>query len=157
MNKLNRYVMFHLDDQKFALRLFDVEKAVRAVEITPLPKAPEIVLGVVNMQGRVIPVINIRKRFSLPERNLDLTDQFIVMQTTERTLALVADAVSSVFTCPEQAVIPAENIFPGIEYVEAVVKHEDGIIHVLNPDQFLSFAEDKTLAAVLEIMPEEDK
>ncbi|MBF8302857.1 MAG: cheW40H-4 [Candidatus Dadabacteria bacterium] len=64
MDKLNQLVVLTLDEQRYALHLSAVERIVRVVEVTPLPKAPEIVLGVVNVQGQIIPVINIRKRFS---------------------------------------------------------------------------------------------
>ncbi len=64
MDKLNQLVVFAFDEQRYALHLSAVERIVRMVEITPLPKAPEIVLGVVNVQGRIVPIVNIRKRFS---------------------------------------------------------------------------------------------
>ena len=66
------------------------------VHITPLPNAPDIVLGVVNMQGRVIPVMNIRQRFNLPKREIALTDQLIFAHTERRPVALVADTVTEV-------------------------------------------------------------
>ena len=72
MNRLIRLVNFNLDDQKYALFLSAVIRIIRVVEITSLPKAPEIVLGVINMHGQIIPVSNIRERFQLPQgiRNL---------------------------------------------------------------------------------------
>jgi chemotaxis signal transduction protein len=66
MNKSIPLVVFTLDEQRYALHLDAVKRIVRAVEVTPLPKAPQIVLGVVNVQGKVIPVMNLRSRFSLP-------------------------------------------------------------------------------------------
>ena len=59
----DQIVVFALDEPRYALPLSAVERVVRAVEITPLPKAPEIVLGVINMQGQVVPAVDIRKRF----------------------------------------------------------------------------------------------
>ena len=67
-------VAFALNEQRYALRLAIVERIVRMVEITPLPNAPDIVLGVVNLQGRIIPIFNIRRRFGLEEREPDLDD-----------------------------------------------------------------------------------
>jgi purine-binding chemotaxis protein CheW len=64
VDKLNQLVVLTLDEQRYALHLSAVERIVRMVEITPLPKAPQIVLGVVNVQGRIVPIVNIRKRFS---------------------------------------------------------------------------------------------
>ncbi len=105
MDKLNQLVVLTLDEQRYALHLSAVERIVRVVEVTPLPKAPEIVLGVVNVQGQIIPVINIRKRFCLPEREMNLSDQLIIAHTSRRTVALAADAVSGVVERSEQEVI----------------------------------------------------
>ena len=73
MGKPDQLLVFALGDQRCALYLPVVDRVVRMVEITPLPKAPDIVLGVVNVHGEVIPVINVRKRFGLPQRDIALT------------------------------------------------------------------------------------
>ncbi len=86
-----RLVPFLLDDQRYALHLDVVERVIPAVEITPLPKAPEIVLGLINIRGKIIPVLNIRRRFRLPDRETELTDHFIIANTSKRTVALPAD------------------------------------------------------------------
>ena len=78
MEKLNQLVVFFLNEQKYALYLPAVERVVSAIEVTPLPQAPDNVLGIINVMGKVIPVVNIRKRFGLPEREIDLSDQFII-------------------------------------------------------------------------------
>ena len=145
MNELNQHVVFTLDEQRYALHLPAVERIVRVVEVTPLPKAPEIVLGVVNVQGQITPVINIRKRFRLPEREMNLSDQLIIAHTSRRTVALVADAVSGVIERSEQEVIAAEKVLPGIEYVEGVVKLEDGMILIHDLNKFLSLEEEQAL------------
>ncbi len=96
MNKSNRLVVFTLDEQRYALYLPVVERVVNAVEVTPLPKVPDIVLGVINVQGKVIPVVNIRRRFGLPEREIELSYQFIIANTSKQMVVLVADTVSGV-------------------------------------------------------------
>ena len=78
----NQIVVFTLRDRRHGLPLSAVERIVRVVEVTSLPKAPDIVLGVVNVQGRVIPVINVRRRFRLPEREIALTDHMLIARTT---------------------------------------------------------------------------
>ena len=78
MEKLNQLVVFFLNEQKYALYLPAVERVVSAIEVTPLPQAPDNVLGIINVMGKVITVVNIRKRFGLPEREIDLSDQFII-------------------------------------------------------------------------------
>jgi len=145
VNNSSQLVVFTLDEQRYALYLSAVEKIARIVEISPLPKAPEIVLGVVNVQGRIIPVVNVRKRFHLPERESNLSDQLIIAQTSGRAVALVVDSVSGVIEGSEQDVIEATKFLPHLEYVEGVVKLEDGIILIHDLEKFLSLEEEKAL------------
>lgn len=143
-------IVFTMDDRRYALPLRAVDRVVRMVAVTPLPKAPDIVLGVVNIQGRVIPVINMRRRFRLPEREIALTDQLVVAHTVRRPVALVADAVLDVIACPVQSLIAAEEVLPNIEYVEGVVKLADGLILIHDLDRFLSLEEEDFLDYALE-------
>jgi purine-binding chemotaxis protein CheW len=145
LNRYNHYVVFRLDERQFALNLHTVKRIVRVVEVTPLPKAPEIVHGVVNVQGQIIPVVNIRKRFRIPEREISLSDQLIIAHTSKRTVALVVNSVSGVVERSEQDVIAGEKILPGIEYVEGVMKLEDSIILIHDLNTFLSIKEEKAL------------
>lgn len=150
MKEPDYLIVFSLDRQRYALPLHAVERVVRMVAITPLPKAPDIVLGVVNVQGRVIPVINMRRRFRLPEREIALTDQLVVAHTALRPVALAADAVLDVIAYPAQSLIAAEDVLPNIEYVEGVVKLADGLILIHDLNKFLSLDEENFLAHALE-------
>lgn len=149
MKEPDHLFVFSLDRQRYALPLHAVDRVVRMVAITPLPKAPDIVLGVVNLQGRVIPVIDMRRRFSLPEKKIALTDQLVVAHTLRRPVALVADAVHDVIGSA-QGLIETENILPGLEYVEGVVKLTDGLILIHDLDRFLSLEEESSLDLALE-------
>jgi purine-binding chemotaxis protein CheW len=150
MKKSDFLVIFTLDDQRYALPLPAVDRVVRMVAITPLPNAPDIILGVVNFKGRVIPVVNVRRRFCLLERKIAISDQLVVAHTTRRPVALVVDAVLDVIACAEQTFITPENILPKVEYVEGVVKLIDGLIFIHDLNKFLSLEEESALDQVLE-------
>ncbi|OPX93283.1 MAG: Chemotaxis protein CheW [Pelotomaculum sp. PtaB.Bin104] len=152
MNRLNKYVTFKIGDQWFGLILSNVERIIRAVEVTPLPQAPEVVAGVINFQGRIIPVVNIRGRFSFPCREIGLNDQFIIANTSRRTVAVVADAVGDVVERPEQEIVAAGEIMPDIEYVEGVIKLEDGMILILDLGRLLFHEEEQILKNAMEEM-----
>lgn len=149
MRLSNQLVVFLLDEQRYALHLSVVERVVRAVEVTPLPKAPAIVLGVMNVQGRIIPVVNLRRRFRLPERDIDLGDQLIIAHTAKRPVALTADAVTSV-EISEQEIVSRETILPGLGYVTGAVKLDDGLVLIHDLDTFLSLDEEKALDEALQ-------
>jgi len=146
---LRDIVIFSLDEPRYALPLSSVERVVRIVEITPLPKAPDIVIGVINMQGQVIPVINVRRRFHLPEREIRLEDQLIIARTAKRLVALVADSVSGVHKLEERELVIAKQDLPYAGYIEGVVKLEQGLFLICDLDQFLSLEEEKSLETAL--------
>ncbi len=145
---------FALDDQRYGLPLAAVERVVRMVAITPLPQAPPIVLGIINVHGRVIPVVDIRRRFRLPPRHPRATDQLIIAHTLRRSLALVADPVVGVIQCAVSAVVPAGTVLPSLGYVAGVVKLPSGLVLLHDLDTFLSLDEEQTLTAALR-QPEE--
>ncbi len=147
----DRLVVFSLDGQRYALALAAVEKVIRAVEVTRLPAAPDIVLGIINMQGRIIPLINVRRRFRLPEKEMMLADQIVIAHTARRPVALAVDAVTGVLEYPEREAVAARDILPDAEYVEGVVKLEDGLILIHNLDRFLSLEEETFLDRALEV------
>jgi purine-binding chemotaxis protein CheW len=150
MDAPDKLVVFNLDEQRFAIDLACVERVIHIVEITPLPKAPPFVLGIINMNGRIIPVFDIRKRFLLPPRDTHLGDQMIVASTSKRTAALLVESVSDVIEISEEKIIASESILPGLEYVEGVVKMEDGMILIHNLEQFLSIEEEEALNEAME-------
>jgi len=157
MKRLRKLVTFSLDDRKFALYVSAVQRIIRVVEVTPLPKAPDIVSGIINMQGQVIPVFDIRMRFQLPAREVQLNDQLIIASTTKRTVALMVDSVNDVIEIPEEKIIAAEQILPELEYVEGVMKTEDGMVLIHDLERFLSLPEEKALDEALEALNRDER
>lgn len=151
---MDEYVVLGFDALRIALPLSDVERVVRAVYVTPLPGAPAIVCGVANVQGRVIPVVDLRRRFRLPQREMALTDRLVIAHTAQRAVALVADSVSGVIEHAGPDRVDAEAILPGLAYIDGVVKLDDGLILIHDLERFLSLDEaealDRAMAAAEE-------
>ncbi len=141
----NQLVAFTLDEQSFALRLASVEEAARMMEITPLPRAPRVVLGVVNIRGRIIPVFDPRKRFHLPEREIDPGDHLLIARSSRRRVALAVDEVSGLVECADEKIVASDAILPRIDYVEGVLRLDDGILLIHDLDLFLSLDEEESL------------
>jgi len=142
-------VVFALGDQGYALRLDTVERVLRVVEITPLPKAPEVVLGVVDVHGTVVPAVDLRRRFRLPPRELELSDRLIIARTSQRRLALVVDSVSGLTDVPEDRITGAASLPPGTGYLEGVAILDDGLVIIHDLDQLIAFQEERELEAAL--------
>jgi purine-binding chemotaxis protein CheW len=141
----NQLVVFTLDERQYALPLARVQRVVRVVEVTPLPKSPDIVLGVINLQGNIIPVMSMRTRFGSPEPETSLSDQIIVADTATRTVGLLVNSVSGVIERTLEEVTVTEKIVPGAQYVEGITKTADGILFIHNVDRFLSAKEEQQL------------
>lgn len=138
-------IVFTVEDHRYALDLSFIERVVRAVEVTPLPRAPEMVIGVINMQGRILPVLDIRKRLGCSESVVSVSDRFIIVRLPRKTVAFVVDTVVGVMECRAEEMTSAENILSGIESIEGVFNVGGGMILVHDPVHFLSSEEEKVL------------
>ena len=146
---LKNMIVFTLEEPRFAIYLSAVERVVQSVEITPLPNAPEIVLGVINVHGQIVPVLDIRQRFRLPQRHLHIDDQFILANTSRRLVALCVDSVNNIHEIADQELVTAEKLQFGSEYIQGVVKLENNLILICDLDQFLSLDEERKLVTVM--------
>jgi purine-binding chemotaxis protein CheW len=141
MSELIQLVVFFLDGRRYALPLAIVTRIVYAAEVTPLPNAPAIVLGAIDLQGEVIPVLNVRRRFQLPEREIGVNDQFLIALTRRRAVALVVDEAQGVIEHAQSAIVSAGLITPGLEQFRGVVKLADGLVLIHDLEKFLSLDE----------------
>ena len=138
METLRKLFLFKLDEQRYALDFSSVERVARIVEITPLPKAPEIVLGVVDVQGRILPVLDLRKAFHLPEREISLNDQLIIAGNKGLDITLLTQEVLGVAECTDPDVVAPESIFPGIEFVRGVAELGGRVVMICDLDRLCS-------------------
>ena len=143
-------MVFTLDEQQYALRLDAVERVVRAAAITPLPKAPEIILGILDVRGEVVPVIDVRKRFRMPAREIRPADQFIIAETRSIKVALLVDSTQGVVEEGGGGLVARDDFVPGMEYVSGVARTEDGLVLIHDLDRFLSLEEEKLLLEAME-------
>ena len=144
-----KIILFSLEEPRYALYLSDVVKVERAVEITPLPRAPEVVSGIINFHGEIIPVVDIRKLFRLPQRDIRLEDQFIIARTSQRLVALAVDSVKGVYDFEDHKALHAEEPLPFTEYVSGIATIEHGIVLITDLEHFLSLDEERELVQAL--------
>lgn len=143
-------LVFTLGGWKCALDISIVERTYRAAAVTPLPEAPSIVLGVVNIAGNVLPVIDLRSRFGLPPTILIPDNHFIIARTPRRQVALVVDTLAGVMECDEEAIVNADTILPELEQLQGVLGLPDGMILIQDLGKLLSLDEEAALEKALE-------
>jgi purine-binding chemotaxis protein CheW len=120
-----------------------------------LPKAPEIISGIINVKGQIIPVADIRKRFGLTEHEIDLNDQFIIADTGKRKVAIVVDAVSGIRDIEPNQIDIAEKSLPFAEHIHGVAKVDEGLVFIYDLERFLSLDEEKVLERALNLKTDE--
>lgn len=150
MSRSHHLVLFTVSGTRYALKLANVERVVRAVAVMPLPGAPKEIMGVINLQGRIIPVLNTRLRFGHQDRPIRLSDRFLIARGDNYTVALVADEVDPVVEVPEEMVTETRDIVPGLGQVDQVAKIEDQMITVLTAKDILQGDQSDLLAAAID-------
>jgi purine-binding chemotaxis protein CheW len=146
-------LVFEIGGQRYALPAADVREIVRAVAITPLPRAPAIVEGVINFRGRIVPVLDLRSRFRLPAKPLEPTDHLIIAWSGERIGALRVDHATELIRLDPAAVEEAKAVVPGVEYVAWVAKRSEDLVLIHDLRTLLSRAETAALAEALPDSP----
>ena len=149
---LLRLVVFSIDGQRYALPLSAAERVLPMVAVSPLPQAPAVALGVINLHGKVIPVLDFRRRLRLPPCDYGLAAHLLVARTRQRTLALPVDEALGVQEVAAEAVTPPDAVLPGIGHVAGIVALADGLLFIHDLDAFLSLDEERQLTEALEEM-----
>jgi purine-binding chemotaxis protein CheW len=143
-------IVWTVDEQRYAIPLVAVEQVVRAVAITPLPDVPAIICGIINVHGRIIPILNIRHRLQLPERDIDISDQLIIVQMPTRTVGFFVDSVIGEVNYQTENIVVSDEVAPGMQCVTSVIKLTDGLILVIDDlNCLLSLDEHSVLTQVL--------
>lgn len=101
---LLQLVTFRLGEEEFGVKILVVNEIIRLVQITQVPNAPAFIEGVINLRGKVLPVVGLRKRFHMPEMPLDSQSRIIVMELNQNVVGFLVDAVSEVLRIPESTV-----------------------------------------------------
>lgn len=138
-----------LGNHRYGFWLSVVESVLPLVAITPLPGAPEVVLGVIVVRGATVPVVDLRRRFGLASPEPELNAQLVLAETARRRLAVLVDRVDgveaseTVETTVEAPSVPAE-------YISGVVRRADGLILIHDLDTVLGLGEERALDRALE-------
>jgi purine-binding chemotaxis protein CheW len=150
MQSLVHLLTFELDEQRFGLPMADVQEVVRVAAFARLPKAPQVIEGVLNFRGSAVPVLNIRARFGLPPRAVRTSDHLVVARAGNRVAAIRVDRVSDLITAAAKDIEDVTTITPHSDYVSGVLKLPGDIILIHDLSTFLSAAEAADLDLSLE-------
>ncbi|MDP2310388.1 MAG: chemotaxis protein CheW [Pseudomonadota bacterium] len=142
-------VQFDMDGHQFGLAASDVLEILRAATPSPLPGAPAVVTGILNVRGQLVPVYDIRARFRLNPRPMRSTDHLVVLDAG-RTVAIVVEQVHALVAVPKADISAARDLPASSEGVEGVARLPDGMVVIFDLRSFLAEAEAAELDAALE-------
>jgi purine-binding chemotaxis protein CheW len=127
-------VTFKMNTEEYAVDILKVQEINRMSEIAKVPNAPEYVEGVINLRGRVIPVVSLRKRFGFAEKDSDEQSRIIIMDIQSITIGVIVDSVSEVLRIPSNTVDPAPSFSTelGTEFIKGIAKMEDRLIILID-------------------------
>lgn len=137
---LIQFVTFVLMDEVYGINVMQVQEVLRVTEIAPVPGAPPYVLGIINLRGNVVTVIDTRKRFGLPSVEMDDASRIIVIESENQVVGILVDAVAEVVELRENDIDPAPNV--GTEessrYIQGVATREDGLLILVDLNKLLT-------------------
>jgi purine-binding chemotaxis protein CheW len=145
--ELLQLVSFHIGGEEFGLDILRVQEIIRIQQLTRVPNSPDFVDGVINLRGKVIPVIALRKRFGLEELAHDKQTRIVVIEVKGTVLGFIVDSVSEVLRIPSDTVEPPPRLGKvEREYVSGVGKLDNRLLILLDVDRLMSDVEDLTSA-----------
>ena len=139
-DELLQLVTFSIGEEEFGVDILKVQEIIRTMEITKVPRAQDFVEGVINLRGKVIPIIDLRRRFGLSTRDHDKHTRIIVIEINNMIVGFVVDSVSEVLRIPASTVEPPPPVVSGLEseYISGVGKLEDRLLILLDLNKLLS-------------------
>ncbi len=140
-------VTFALSNEDYAVDILKVQEINRMKEITRVPNSPDYVEGVINLRGKVMPVVSLRKKFGLEERENDTQSRIMIMDIQGLTMGLIVDGVSEVLRVPSSIVEPAPPMTSSIstEFIKGIAKLEDRLIILLDMDRLIGRTDETIL------------
>jgi len=131
---------FRLKDDLYAVDIMRIKEIIRPQKLTPLPQAPPFIDGIINLRGAVIPVVDLRKRFGMPARELTMATRLLIVRLSGQTLGLVVDDVTEVVTIPVTDIKPPPAVSDGliVNHLLGVCLSGDNLVMLLDIDRLLT-------------------
>lgn len=146
-SELLQLVSFKIGNEEFGVDILKVQEINRMMSITKVPSAPSFVEGVINLRGRVIPVIDLRIKMGLPKKETGKNTRIVVVELEGTTVGFIVDEVSEVLRIPRSITEAPPEMVAGInaDYITAVGKLEDRLLILLDLEKVLSISQAKEL------------
>ncbi|MFZ5947275.1 MAG: chemotaxis protein CheW [Stygiobacter sp.] len=149
-NEILQLVSFKIANEEFGVDILNVQEINKMTQITRVPNAPDFVEGVINLRGRVIPIIDLRTRLKLEKKEHDKDTRIIVVEIVNKTVGFIVDAVKEVLRIPTSIIEPPPQLATGIDsdFIRAVGKLEDRLLILIDLEKILTEQDKEQLKSV---------
>jgi purine-binding chemotaxis protein CheW len=147
---IQQWVTFKLGDETYAINVMQVQEVLRVTEIAPVPGAPDFVLGIINLRGNVVTVMDARKRIHLESRDVDDDSRIVIIEAGNQVVGILVDCVAEVLDVEDGEIEPAPNVGndESSKYIQGVVNRDHALIILMDLDKLLSEEEWMEVAAI---------
>lgn len=137
---VTEWVTFLLDNEKYGVNVMEVREVLKNTEIAPVPGAPDFVLGIINLRGNVVTVMDTRKRFGLPPAESTDATRIVIIEREEQTVGMMVDGVAEVVDLPQSQIETAPNVGNdhSAKYIQGVSKQGDELLILIDLDKLLT-------------------
>jgi len=156
--KIEKYLTFMLENKEYGIRILKIKEIIRLMDITHLPHTPDFIKGVINLRGKVIPVMDLRLKFDMPSREYDERTCIVVVEISTKTnvmlMGIVVDAVLEVMNISNSDIEPPPKFGSNVdtEFISGIAKTKNGIKILLDIDKVLTQEEIGSVAQTMEAM-----
>jgi purine-binding chemotaxis protein CheW len=135
-----QWVTFHIDNEVYGITVMQVMEVLRYVDLTPVPGAPDYVLGIINLRGNVVTVIDTRKRFSLPSKEIDDLCRIVIIESEGQVLGMLVDCVAEVVYLKESEIEMAPNVGneDSSRFIQGVHSNGDSLLILVDVNKLLT-------------------
>jgi purine-binding chemotaxis protein CheW len=143
-DSLIQLVSFMLSSEEYGVEVLKVREIIRMPDITKMPNTPHFVEGIINLRGKVIPIISMRKRFGLPETDHNAHTRIMIMDVAGGLTGFIVDAVSEVIRIPASDIQPPPIMISGNidqDFIEGVFNHADRLLIIMDIDKMFASEE----------------
>lgn len=149
-DEIIQWVTFRLDNEKYGIRVMQVQEVLRMTEIAPVPGAPDYVLGIINLRGNVVTVIDSRKRFGLSDTEADDSTRIVIIEAEKHVVGILVDSVAEVVDLRTSEIDAAPNVGndDSSKYIQGVSSRDKELLILVDVNKLLSDDEWDDVAAL---------
>lgn len=135
-----QWVTFRLGDEKYGINVMQVQEVLRVTQIAPVPGAPSYVLGIINLRGNVVTVIDTRNRFALPSKETDDQTRIVIIETEAHIIGILVDSVAEVVDLRAAEIETAPNVGneESSKYIQGVTSRDNELLILVDLNKFLN-------------------